>query len=179
MCNVFISMQWHVQCFYFYAMTCEMFLFLCNDMCNVFISMQWHVKCFYFYAMTCEMFLFLCNDIWNVFISMQWHVKCFQSRSCPKQGKNNNKKQKKNKKVLVKNLFTQTNLMAFYAYWMLLSFKTSITCKRKSTLHRTAVSVVKQLSPDITRHFVGCHALMFRPDFTPFSNVSIFTLNKC
>ena len=77
MCNVFISMQWHVKCFYFYAMTCAMFLFLCNDMWNVFISMQWHVQCFYFYAMTCEMFLFLCNDMWNVFISMQWHVKCF------------------------------------------------------------------------------------------------------
>ena len=162
-------MQWHVQCFYFYAMTCEMFLFLCNDMCNVFISMQWHVKCFYFYAMTYEMFLFLCNDMWNV----------FRVEAAPSRAKTTTKNKKKNKKVLVKNLFTQTNLMAFYAYWMLLSFKTSITCKRKSTLHRTTVSVVKQLSPDITRHFVGCHALMFRPDFTPFSNVSIFTLNKC
>ena len=50
-----------------------------------------------------------------------------------------------------------------YTYHMLLSFKTSVTCKKNLTSLRTTVSTVKQLSSDITQYFAG-YCSMSRPN---------------
>ena len=46
-----------------------------------------------------------------------------------------------------------------YAYGMFRSFKTPVTHKKNLTSRWTTVSVVKELSSDITRFFAG-HSLM-------------------
>ena len=113
-------------------------------------------------------------------------MKCFQNRNCSKQGKKQRSigieffylktsygfEYKRNcisKFYMEMFIYRKTRAGNAYAYQMLLSFQTSVTYKKKLTSNQRTLSILKQLSQDITPFSAG---------HCPMSNINIQAANS-